>query len=164
MRNSIETSALNPLLARAGDEEIVKILDSRNRQRPKAMPIGERLRAAAVGSLHHEPRAGARGSVDHRSDPGRRHRLVSGAPTDLSGDHIGNAIAGICADESARPSSFVPTAGHRNDRFFELRARSRSGQRFQSVSARWRGLAALIEAPEARGSLIRLAPEPRPAR
>jgi eukaryotic-like serine/threonine-protein kinase len=128
----------NIFLARAGGEDLVKILDFGVAKETKERTVGgDTSIGTVVGSPHHmSPEQARGGEVDPRSDLWSLavvlfrcltgHRLFAGTV-------MGDVIARICADEIPKPSSFLPTLGADVDAFFAKALARNPAMRFQSA-------------------------------
>jgi eukaryotic-like serine/threonine-protein kinase len=154
----------NLFLARVGDEEIVKVLDFGIAKHTSALLVGEQTASRQlVGSPHHmSPEQARGGSVDHRSDLWSLAVVLFEAITGqrpFSGDHLGNVIARICADDLPAPSSFLPELPGAVDGFFARALARDPAQRFASARAMADAFAALLEQPELRELADRAPPD-----
>ena len=151
----------NVFLARAGREEIVKVLDfgvAKLRAEPGTLP------GMLMGSPSYmsPEQARSEGALDHRSDLWSLgvvafQCLTGQLPFD--DDDVTALILAICSAKVPAASSFVPSLGPGIDRFFERALARAQGERYQAapeLSEALRELAGL--GPRAR---VSLRPPPR---
>lgn len=145
----------NIFLARAGDEEIVKILDFgiAKREPVEGVEVDNHTASGTLlGSPNHmSPEQARGGSVDHRSDLWSLavvlYRALTGVQP-FAGRTVGDVIARICVDSPPRPSSICPELSPQVDAFFE-RAFARNPElRFQWARELGSAFAVLAGLPE----------------
>jgi serine/threonine protein kinase len=132
----------NVFLARADDDEVVKVLDfgiARLTEQSEASDGGESTRSGAVvGSPHYMSPEQARGlsSVDHRSDLWSLAVIlfrVSTGALPFPGNELGDIIIRVWNDPAPAPTRLAPDLPPALDGFFERALAKDPGERFQSA-------------------------------
>jgi serine/threonine-protein kinase len=128
----------NVFLARAGEDEVVKLLDFGIAKETHDLRVDDRTASGVlVGSPHHmSPEQTRGGEVDARSDLWSLGVLlfecVAGRRP-FKAENIVDLVTSICTDEIPAPSTFSPELSPAIDRFFETALARNPAMRFQSA-------------------------------
>jgi len=128
----------NIFLARAGEDEVVKVLDFGIAKETMNLSVEDKTESGVlVGSPHHmSPEQARGGQVDARSDLWCLgvvlFECVAGERP-FTGANIADLVASICMDEIPTLSALRPEQGPSLDRFFEKALARNPAMRFQSA-------------------------------